>query len=277
MFSYVRRHVSFVNIVAVIALVFAMTGGALAAKKYLITSTSQIKPSVLKSLQGKAGPAGAAGLQGPAGAAGPQGPPGSNGTNGENGANGTPGSSGPKGATGKPGAEGEPGPKGPTGPAGTTGPAGATGPEGVCSKANCTLPSGVTETGVWSVAQYNLPKSKIAPFVAISFPVRLAEASPEKHAFFFNAEETEEIDEGTLISPSGCKGTLAEPQAPKGILCVYTESQNNLGTAKFSLFGAPSLSTGGAQYSKNGAYLFFETTAEPAQLEEWGVWAVTAP
>ena len=36
-------------VIATIALVFAMSGGAYAAKKYLISSTKQISPSVLKS------------------------------------------------------------------------------------------------------------------------------------------------------------------------------------------------------------------------------------
>jgi hypothetical protein len=68
--------------VAVLALFFALGGSAIAAKHYLITSTKQIKPSVLKALRGKAGPQGppgAPGLAGPAGTPGPkgeQGPPG---------------------------------------------------------------------------------------------------------------------------------------------------------------------------------------------------------
>jgi hypothetical protein len=53
--------------IASVALFFSLAGTGLAASKYLITSTSQIKPSVLKDLKGKEGPAG---QQGPAGAAG---------------------------------------------------------------------------------------------------------------------------------------------------------------------------------------------------------------
>jgi len=59
-----RRHVSYANVVATMALVFAMGGTAIAAKHYLISSTKQIKPSVLRSLRGSAGPKGATGLQG---------------------------------------------------------------------------------------------------------------------------------------------------------------------------------------------------------------------
>jgi hypothetical protein len=40
MFSPIRRHLSYANVVATMALVFAMSGSALAAKHYLITSTS---------------------------------------------------------------------------------------------------------------------------------------------------------------------------------------------------------------------------------------------
>src|ERR1700712_1050053 len=44
-----RRHLSYANVTATLALVFAMSGGALAAKHYLVTKTNQISPKVLKS------------------------------------------------------------------------------------------------------------------------------------------------------------------------------------------------------------------------------------
>jgi hypothetical protein len=59
-----------------LALFFALGGTAIGAKHYLITSTSQIKPSVLKALQGKRGPQGPAGTNGANGANGAQGPAG---------------------------------------------------------------------------------------------------------------------------------------------------------------------------------------------------------
>ena len=77
-----RRHLSFANVAATLALVLAMSGGAYAAKHYVITSTKQIKPSVLDQLHGRQGPrgltgsAGAAGTAGPRGERGPQGPQG---------------------------------------------------------------------------------------------------------------------------------------------------------------------------------------------------------
>lgn len=46
----VRRHLTYANVAATVALVFSMSAGALAASHYIITSTSQIKPSVRRSL-----------------------------------------------------------------------------------------------------------------------------------------------------------------------------------------------------------------------------------
>jgi hypothetical protein len=80
------KRTSYANVAATLALVLAIGGGtAVAASSYLITSTHQIKPSVLKSLRG---PRGFRGFKG------------ANGTNGTNGANGAKGSTGATGATG---------------------------------------------------------------------------------------------------------------------------------------------------------------------------------
>src|SRR5450759_3972001 len=96
MFSAIRTriHLTPSTVIATLALVFAMTGGAYAASKYLITSTKQISPKVLKSLKGKAGKPGANGAQGLAGAAGPQGPGGAAGAKGAPGAAGGGGKAG---------------------------------------------------------------------------------------------------------------------------------------------------------------------------------------
>jgi hypothetical protein len=71
--SNIRPRLTYANVAATLALVFSMSGGALAASHYLISSKKQISPKVLKELKGNAGAKGAtgpAGAQGPAGAAG---------------------------------------------------------------------------------------------------------------------------------------------------------------------------------------------------------------
>jgi hypothetical protein len=81
------------GVVASLALFFALGGTALAAKHYLITSTNQIKPSVLSALHGSVGARGPAGPRGAAGANGQPGPAGSGGPQGPQGL------AGPAGAT----------------------------------------------------------------------------------------------------------------------------------------------------------------------------------
>jgi len=86
-----RRRLSYANITATLALVFAMSGGALAANHYLINSTKQISPKVLKKLKGNAGKAG------PTGPAGTVGPTGKEGLGGKEGASGKEGKEGARG------------------------------------------------------------------------------------------------------------------------------------------------------------------------------------
>lgn len=97
------RRFSYAGVVSTLALFMALGGGAFAAQHYLITSTKQIKPSVLRDLEGRRG------HTGPAGPAGPQG------AKGDAGAQGAQGPQGPRGITGDRGPEG---PQGPAGPAG---------------------------------------------------------------------------------------------------------------------------------------------------------------
>lgn len=99
MFSQIRKHVTPVNAILTFALVLTMSGGAFAASKYVITSSKQIKPSVLAQLKGKNGTNGAPGATGPAGPGGPAGPAGK-GEKGETGPDGKPGKDGTSGTNG---------------------------------------------------------------------------------------------------------------------------------------------------------------------------------
>src|SRR5580704_12899799 len=87
-----RNLLTYSNVVATLALFLAIGGGtAFAARHYLITSTKQIKPTVLRSLRGNTG------LQGTIGNRGYRGYKGATGAAGKAGAT---GASGAAGATG---------------------------------------------------------------------------------------------------------------------------------------------------------------------------------
>ncbi len=197
MLSAIRSRITYVNVVATLVLVFAMTGGAYAAKKYLITSTKQISPSVLKSLQGKAGAAGAAGVAGVAGAQGPAGP------------------AGGKGDTGAAGKEGLAGKDGSPGKQGVTGAKGASGSPWT---AGGTLPSKATETGVWSYGE--LPPENES-YVPISFPIPLTGELSATQVHYINLAGQEVVGFNKEVTSTMCTGTAATPAAEPGNLCIY--------------------------------------------------------
>lgn len=275
MLSRLRRRLTYANVVATLALVFAMSGGAYAAGRYLITTTGQIKPTVLAQLNGRRGRQGKAGKQGAAGPAGVKGETGPAGLKGET------GSTGAKGQTGATGDTGETGPAGPEGKAGESvkitklnGEAGGC-KEGGVELSNklgkgvaCnggagdgsggyteTLPEGKTERGYWSVstagATYFGPYSGIA---TISFPVPVKPVIEEENVVFVNPGETN----------AHCpKGNSAEAQAEPGYLCLYA-----IGSVE-GMFNSGSVVT-----SPFGAYFRFQSTNAEGYAS--GSWAVTA-
>jgi len=129
-----------------VALVLAITTGAFAAKKVLITGsdikngsvtgvdvkngslgTGELSSAARNALSGRDGADGAAGPQGPAGATGATGPAGPKGDTGAAGASGSVGAKGDTGATGATGPKGETGPKGDKGDKGDRGEPGLSG------------------------------------------------------------------------------------------------------------------------------------------------------
>jgi hypothetical protein len=92
MLKAIRRNLSPPTAIAVIALVFAMTGGAVAAKDYVSgpAKASKTTGSAKKGKRGPRGPRGKQGLQGLQGLTGPQGPKGDTGPQGPKGDTGDP-------------------------------------------------------------------------------------------------------------------------------------------------------------------------------------------
>ncbi len=268
MFSTLRKrlHVSPTTVIAAFALVFAMTGGAYAAKKYLITSTKQISPSVLKQLSGKAGPAGLNGAAGAVGAQGPQGPAGPAGSAGAKGENGKDGAKGTDGAPGESvtvaAASNAECPAGGTKFSNKTGTGEACNGENSASSFASTLPSEKTETGAWRFVSNG---SELQSTV-ISFPIPLTPAAA-------NAIAVETIV--TTISPTGnCPGSSVEPKAEPGYLCLYTAAYES-SMPSVGPFVEKLAAKEEAGVSVSGALLVFENAANHETTG--GSFAITAP
>jgi hypothetical protein len=264
-------------VVAIVALVAALGGGAYAA-----TGGNSGKATA-SAKQGKQGKQGKPGKTGPAG---PAGPAGSAGAKGDTGAAGSNGSNGAPGAAGKSvvlvnetpancGVEG-----------GFTYEVQGSGNKNeVCNGENGTtgftetLPSGKTETGIWSFNGYLMPEQEQntetgALRVPISFAIPLS--APLLEANIINATKSK-IDCGadaTCLSALAAKcpatsesqpNSVRNPSAAPGFLCWYTSG--SILNATFVL-AFPN-------FSKAGTTLLFSIDA--AQASGAGSWAVTAP
>jgi collagen triple helix repeat protein len=173
-------------IVAVVALVAALTGGAFASAQ----APTYLKAKVVKGPRGPRGPKGATG---PVGAIGP---------------------TGPGGPAGQVGPVGPTGPLGPTGPVGHTGNTGNTGATGEPN-----LPAGATESGTWStIVQATAEMASIEEefYVPISFPLHLTFGLSNAQIIYVPPAES-----GTPGAKIGCPGTVTEPKATAEKLCVY--------------------------------------------------------
>lgn len=194
MFSILRDRFGIPGVLSVVALVFAMAGGAFAASSS--DSGGSKATASAKAKKGPRGPRGPAGLQGPAGPAGSAGKDGANGTNGTNG---TAGANGLVGATG------------------ATGPAGAPGP--ACPVGACLLPEEATETGTWGTGSSTPAGNKTFP---ISFSLPL---SAEPQAILVKANEQSKPGcpgrGGGEFGPSKPGNVPTIPMAAPGKLCVY--------------------------------------------------------
>jgi hypothetical protein len=152
---------------------------------------------------------------------------------------------GPAGAPGDPGPRGEMGEPGPAGEPGTF-----TGGD---------LPSGVTMRGAFR-AGGNGPAAAIAQN-AVSFAFPLS-ADPIPH---FIAEDA--------VAPAECPGTVAQPEAAPGHLCLYEQfGSSAIGTSQ-SINNPVTNSSNSA--SKFG-FAFSIQTSVQGNFSSVGTWAVTA-
>jgi hypothetical protein len=262
MFSTLRTRFGIPGVISVIALVFAMFGGAYAA------SNSSGGGKATASAKAKKGPRGPKGATGPAG---PQGPAGPAGAKGDAGANGTAGGVGPAGPQGPQGTKGATGPQGPAGSPWTVG---------------GTLPSGQSLKGSWSMSlQARGTGENFFATSAISFGLEYSNEAPTM--VYVDSSGTEKVlENGFANEPSDrCPSTdPTVPTAAPGYLCIY----ESLSVAPLEII------TGLSNVTQVGATLvaediFKEEVEEeiegemkkvvkeiPASVFAYGTWAVTA-
>ncbi|MFL5874259.1 MAG: hypothetical protein ACJ75T_12420 [Solirubrobacterales bacterium] len=265
-------------IVAIVALVAALGGGAYAASKGLNSTQKKEVNKIAKSFQGT-GPQGAAGPAGAPGAAGAKGDTGAAGTNGQAGVSPV----GTKFTTNKNGC-----PSGGIEYKGANTNSvcnGAEGPEGSPWTVDGVLPPGATETGNWGAFSPFSYQEEEPVGVKISFPLPVPASAgagttePPTHAavqqVFINPEEDK--------SAQGCPGYVEGiPTADPGKLCVYADAFER-GAREGFWYSTPTytdtvngLTTGGSFEGVGTTGTMLALLCEDECFAS-GNWAVTAP
>ena len=291
MFSAIRKRVrvSPATAIALVALVFAMTGGAFAASGHgggsgsavgasstLATAAKSKKKAAPKPVRGPAGPKGATGATGPAGAAGATGPGGPVGVKGET------GPAGPTGATGTTGANGTSvtsakvlsssstceklGGSEFTSASGKT--TACNGKEGSPWTAKGTLPEGSSERGQWALAG----SQKGLRATSISFGIPLASPLEGERVHIIGIEEgSKEANQAAAITSGECTGTWETPGAANGNLCIFLDPNIFGATPNFHASDAESEADAAGI---SGAILFEDSPNEEPFIYK-GSWVVT--
>jgi hypothetical protein len=219
MFSTLRTRFGIPGVISVIALVFAMFGGAYAASN---SSGGGKATASAKAKKGPRGPKGAKGDTGPAGPQGPKGDPGAKGDPGTNGSNGANGESVEVNAYSGQECEEASGEEGVELTNGTGAAYACNGEEGSPWTDGGTLPPGATETGVWGQSGGMHTGENFFP---ISFPIPLATAS---QAIYVGPTEESKPGcpgrgGGTFPTQPGEQYLPTTPEAEAGNLCVYAD------------------------------------------------------
>ncbi len=292
MFSTLRTRFGIPGVISVIALVFAMFGGAYAASNSSGGGKATASAKAKQGPRGKTGKTGPAGPAGPAGPTGPAGPKGDNGAAGSNGTNGTNGADGKTvlSGTGVPsnglGSNGDfyidteeeeiYGPK----VAGAWGaPTSLKGAEGSAWTAGGTLPVGSTESGVYAMSFPSATTDSngdTAPVTgvmqaAISFNIPLAAPLSAGNVHVVSiAEQSGNTVPAACDSNDDGVGSAAEPQADSGNLCLFQVVAANV--APLALVQNPD-GVSGTGAGKTGAIFSQLATSSPGNSS--GTWAVT--
>jgi hypothetical protein len=282
MFSTLRTRFGIPGVISVMALVFAMLGGAYAAQssnsgKATASAKAKKGPRGPRGATGPAGPTGPQGAVGPQGPAGPQGPQGPKGDAGNAGQAGTSVLAGNE-PSGTANCEGRGGSKFVTGATttyacnGKEGGSGGGGGGGLPIE----LGAGETETGTWTLESPSENEATVA-LTSISFPIPLARADAESIEVKYWKEE------GGTKDPH-CTGETFEPAAEPGFFCLYLaapgEGEEALlnNTAKPFVVAPlnpseafePTLGVG-----TTGAFIYWHEYTYPKRMG--GTFAVTAP
>jgi Collagen triple helix repeat (20 copies) len=258
MFSTLRTRFGIPGVISVIALVFAMFGGAYAASN---TSGGGKATASAKAKQGPRGPKGPKGAKGDTGATGPQGPAGPSGSAGPKGDTGAAGTNGTNGSNGKSVVLVNEEPFECPSEEGFTYEVEGSGEENeVCSSTGGggsgglpkTLGPEETETGSWVVNAFSGET-----YAALSFPIPLASDLDGSHTIFIKGSGTvpSQCDDGVTPSPSA-----AHPEAKPGYLCVWGQFETEAETY-LNVFRKPAEGTiGSLGASTTGALaeIFYE-------------------